>query len=202
MKTGAVIVAAGMSTRMKQFKPLMRIGTRTMAEQVIETFRQAGIREIVLVTGYQAHLLESSLRDTGVTFLDNHQYASTQMFDSAKIGLEYLKDRCDRVFFCPGDIPSFLPSTVSALERQEGDVILPVCQGTSGHPVLIRAALIPEILNYQGTHGLKGALHTLPNLTRVRVEVADTAITMDADTKEDFQRLLDLERKRKEVMKC
>ena len=51
MSIGAVIVAAGMSTRMKDFKQLMKIGDLTMAERVIVNFRRAGVKDIVMVTG-------------------------------------------------------------------------------------------------------------------------------------------------------
>ena len=50
MKAGAVIVAAGMSTRMKQFKQMMKIGNFTMAERVVINFKRAGIQDIVMVT--------------------------------------------------------------------------------------------------------------------------------------------------------
>lgn len=192
MKTGAVIVAAGMSTRMEQFKQLMKIGNRTMAERVVANFQQAGVEEIVMVTGYRCQQLEKELQGFGVTFLRNDHYQTTEMFDSAKIGLEYLWKRCDRVLFCPVDIPFFLEKTVALLLRQQGDIVQPAYQGRSGHPILIQSSLIPEILSYQGQGGLKGALGSLKYVKRVRVPVEDEAVLMDADTREDFQRLADL----------
>lgn len=192
MKTGAVIVAAGMSTRMQQFKQLMKIGNRTMAERVVVNFRQAGVEEIVMVTGYRSQQLEKELQGFGVTFLKNNQYQTTEMFDSAKIGLEYLCKRCEKVLFCPVDIPFFLEKTVALLLAQQGDIIQPVYQKRGGHPILIQSALIPAILSYQGQGGLKGALSSLGNIKRVRVPVEDEAVLMDADTREDFQRLADL----------
>ncbi|GFI51270.1 hypothetical protein IMSAGC020_02480 [Lachnospiraceae bacterium] len=94
-----------MSARMKDFKQLMKIGDLTMAERVVVNFRQAGVNDIVMVTGYQGKKLEKELRHLGTTFLRNDDYETTQMFDSAKIGFTYLKDRCDRILFCPADVP-------------------------------------------------------------------------------------------------
>ena len=108
MRTGAVIVAAGMSKRMRQFKQLMKIGDMSFAERVVMNFKKAGVDDIVMVTGYQADQLEESLKGLDVVFLRNEQYETTQMFDSAKIGLSYMQGRVDRVFFCPVDIPFFL----------------------------------------------------------------------------------------------
>lgn len=196
MKTAALIVAAGMSTRMAQFKQLMKIGSRTMAERVVVNFKQAGITEIAMVTGYRSEQLEKELQSFGVTFLKNARYETTQMFDSARIGLDYLKDRCDRVFFCPVDIPFFMEKTVEILSDQQGDIVQPVYHGKAGHPILIRASLIPAILSYQGEGGLKGALNSIENLKRIRIPVEDEAVLMDADTREDFRRLVDVHNSR------
>lgn len=192
MRTGAVIAAAAMSARMEQFKQQMKIGNRTMAERVIVNFQQAGIREIVIVTGHRCEQIEKELRNFGVTFLKNRDFESTRMFESVKIGLEYMKDRCDRVFFCPADIPFFMANTVEAMLKQDADVVQPVYGEKAGHPILLSAGLIPRILSYAGDEGLRGALRSIEGLRRIRIEVEDEAVLMDADTGEAFQRLADL----------
>ena len=42
METGAVVVAAGMSSRMGEVKPMLCIGSIPLAQRVISTLRQAG----------------------------------------------------------------------------------------------------------------------------------------------------------------
>lgn len=49
VKTGAVIVAAGMSSRRGDFKPLLRIGAISMVQRIIANFQQAGVSPIVLL---------------------------------------------------------------------------------------------------------------------------------------------------------
>ena len=51
MTTAALIVAAGMSSRMGDFKPLLNIGSISIAQRVVATFQQAGVEKIVMVTG-------------------------------------------------------------------------------------------------------------------------------------------------------
>ena len=70
-ETAALIVAAGMSSRMGDFKPMLTIGEMSIAERVITTFQQAGVTRIVVVTGYQAELLERHLAGREVVFLRN-----------------------------------------------------------------------------------------------------------------------------------
>ena len=133
MSTGALIVAAGMSSRMGDFKPMLNIGSISIAQRVVATFQQAGIDRIVMVTGYNATTLERHLAGNGIVFLRNEHYETTQMFDSARIGLSYLRDKCDRVIFTPVDIPLFTAATVQALLDSSAKLACPsagACPGT------------------------------------------------------------------------
>ena len=191
MRVGAVIVAAGMSTRMEDFKQLMKIGDLTLVERVVVNFLRVGIKDIVMVTGYRAEEVEKTLHHYGITFLRNENYETTQMFDSAKMGLDYLKDRCDQVLFCPADVPFFSGDTVKLLLEQKGKLVFPICQDRIGHPIRIDADLIPSILEYQGDRGLKGALDSL-NVTPIRMIVEDEGAITDADTPEDYKYLVEI----------
>lgn len=201
MRYGAVIVAAGMSTRMKQFKQLMKIGDMSIAERVIVNFRRAGVDEIVMVTGYNAENLEKALRDFDITFVRNNNYENTQMFDSARIGLEEINGKCGRVFFCPVDVPFFTDQTVTEeldlMDRNDNiDVIVPECGGKDGHPLLIRGSVIPDILAHNGERGMRGAYEALPEGSVVRISVDDKGAVIDADTRDDYRRLVDLHNER------
>lgn len=184
MQTGAIIAAAGISTRMMQFKQWMKVENRAMAERVIQNCQRAGISDIAVVTGHRSAQLEKELHSFNITFLKNHAYQTTRMFESVKIGLKYFQGRCSRVLFCPVDIPFFMEKTVKALLAQDGDVVQPAYGGKSGHPILICASLIPEILAYSGEGGLRGALGAIPGLKRVRIPVDDEAILMDVNTRD------------------
>ena len=87
MQTAALIVAAGMSSRMGDFKPMLNIGSISIAQRVVASLQQAGVEKIVMVTGYNAVQLERHLSGLGIVFLRNENYEHTQMFESACIGL-------------------------------------------------------------------------------------------------------------------
>lgn len=190
MKIGAVIVAAGIPDQKGTYEQLMKNGELSMAERVVLNFQRAGVKEIVMVTGYQGKLIEKSLKHCGITFLRNEHYEETQMFDSAKIGLEYLRHRCDRILFCPVDVPFFSETTVKKLLKVRGKLVIPVYQKQIGHPIRVDASLIPLILEYKGNQGLKGALDALP-VKPVEVWIEDEGAITDAYTKEDYQHLLE-----------
>ena len=189
MTTAALIVAAGMSSRMGDFKPLLNIGSISIAQRVVATFQQAGVDKIVMVTGYNATVLERHLAGNGLVFLRNENYETTQIFESVCIGMDYLRDKCDRVLFTPVDIPLFTAATIQALLSSEAKLACPVCEGEPGHPTLIASGLIGAILADAGEHGLRGALERCGE-PMVQVPVADKGILHDADTPEDYKALL------------
>ncbi|MGI6193374.1 MAG: NTP transferase domain-containing protein [Christensenellales bacterium] len=190
METGVVIVAAGMSSRMGDFKPMLNIGSISIAQRIIATFKQAGVERIVVVTGYNADVLEHHLAKCGVVFLRNEQYQTTQMFDSARIGLQYLFDKCDRVFFTPVDIPLFTAGTVSKLLHTGAELACPVCRGKRGHPILMSSHIIEKVLADSGENGMAGALSRC-GVPVTEVIVDDAGILHDADTPADYQALLE-----------
>ena len=68
-------------------------------------------------------------------------------------------------------------------------LVTPVCNGTPGHPILIRSSLIESILSNDGNTGLKGAVeHCGTPMYCLNVE--DPGIIHDADTPEDYVELL------------
>ena len=189
MTNAALIVAAGMSSRMGDFKPMLNIGSISIAQRVVATFQQAGVEKIVMITGYNATLLERHLAGNGIVFLRNEEFRTTQMFDSVCIGLRYLKGKCDRVLFTPVDIPLFTAATVRALLETDAPLACPAVDGETGHPTLIAASLFDRILSDSGSDGLRGALERCgAGMTLLPVE--DRGILHDADTPEDYKALL------------
>lgn len=189
MQIGAVIVAAGMSSRMGDFKPMLNIGSISIAQRIVATFHQAGVTKIAVVTGYNAPLLERHLANSGLVFLRNEDYASTQMFDSAKIGLAYLRDKCERILFTPVDIPLFTAMTVTELIESGAELCCPVCEGRTGHPLMIASSLVDAILADSGEGGLQGAIARC-GAEMLQIPVEDPGVLHDADTPADYKALL------------
>ena len=109
MRTGAVIAAAGLSSRMGAFKPMLEIGDTTAVRRIITVLRSVGADPIVLVTGHRAEALETHVADLGVICVRNEQYRTTDMFASVSLGMARICTLCDQFFFTPVDVPLFSP---------------------------------------------------------------------------------------------
>lgn len=191
MRTGAVIVAAGMSSRMGDFKPMLKIGAISMVQRVIANYQQAGVFPIVLVTGYRGDELKKHVAGTGVICVHNEAYAATEMLDSAKLGFSYIADKCDRTFFSPVDVPLFTVNTAAKLKRADAAVVKPVHKGRHGHPILLSARVLPELLSAEAEGGLRRVIDAVCGGNIATVEVDDEGILLDADTPEDYSRLVE-----------
>lgn len=189
-KTGAVLVAAGLSSRMKTFKPLLPFGNSTISCHLVTMLKKMGLDPMIVITGYRAEELEAHLFLTGVRFQKNERYETTQMFESVKIGIEEIAEKCDRILIMPMDIPAITPETFHQVLQTEGKVVRTMYQGKTGHPIVLESAFARTLLSYEGENGLKGAIeHSGVSITNLVVD--DEAVRKDVDTPEEYQELLD-----------
>jgi CTP:molybdopterin cytidylyltransferase MocA len=193
VKFGAVIAAAGLSSRMGAFKPLLPLGNRTVIEQIIHTLRAGPVEDIAVVTGRDAALIEQALADYAVTFIHNKDYANTDMFYSASLGLAWMSEQVDCIFFTPVDIPLFQTDTVRLLAEHMlnsgGHIAIPFYNDTGGHPVAIRSTAVKELIAYKAGGGLRGAINAYRGPCGF-IPVNDSGILYDLDTKEDYRNLM------------
>lgn len=189
MAVSAVIAAAGLSARMRDFKPLLCLGNSTVIHHTMDALRGAGAENILVVTGYQSAVLERHLHFPGVMFLKNERFAQTDMLASIQLGLAALPTGTDRVFVTPADVPLVSSQTLEAMMAVDAQVVRPLYHGRSGHPLLLRADAVERVLAWQGEGGLKGLLNT-GELEVLCVETGDPGIRMDADTPQDYKRLI------------
>ena len=198
----AVISAAGMSSRMGDFKPLMHLGGQVNILREIHTFLSAGVQQVVIVTGNRADEISTAVEkefpgDDRICLVMNPDYASTPMFESVKIGLKEAGqmgfDAEQRgIFFLPVDVPLFTKFTLDALidrfSYDPKDICIPMCDGCDGHPILIRGNALGKVLNGDDRQGLRSVL-AQADLTLARVDVPDPGCMLDADTPEEYRKL-------------
>ncbi len=173
-KTSGLVAAASQ----KATCPTLKLGSISVVQRIVLTFQQAGVFPIVVVTGVQADEVKYSLAGRGVVFLYNEEYEDPELFDSVRMGLDFLKNISERVVFAPVNVPLFAPETLRALLEVQGDIVTPCYCGKGGHPIVLANRIIPDILSYRGNGGLRGALSEKENIRR-RVEVPDEGILLN-----------------------
>ncbi|MCL6478671.1 MAG: NTP transferase domain-containing protein [Peptococcaceae bacterium] len=187
----ALILAAGFSSRMGAFKPLLPLGAATVIEWVITTFRSAGATDIKVVIGYRALDMVAVLKSLPVDVIENGDYPSG-MFSSVKAGVKAITPEVEAFFILPVDIPLIAPLTINkmleAYRIHKAGVVYPCFDGERGHPPLISAANMERILSWNGEGGLRNLLRQWEH-EAVDVEVDDQGVLMDMDTPGDYRRI-------------
>ncbi len=186
MKSGAVILAAGLSSRMGSFKPLLELGGKTMLERAVTTMRRGGVDKIVVVTGHRGGELRRAAAGLDVRCIDNPDYHEG-MFSSVRTGVQKMT-AVDAFFVLPVDIPLVRTATVAMLlsHCRKKTILYPEFDGEKGHPPLIPGLLRKEIVNADGGGGLAAVLVRHPSRS---LAVWDRHILVDADTPEAFAAL-------------
>jgi molybdenum cofactor cytidylyltransferase len=187
-----VVLAAGLSTRMGAFKPLLPLGETTVLESAIATLRNGGVADVVVVTGHRGDELAAAIARAGARRAHNPRFAEG-MYTSVQAGVAALPPDLAAFFLLPCDIPRAGADTVRQLARARAEaaapaVLYPTHLGRRGHPPLIAARLIPGILAAQPAGGLRELLRKYDAL---EIEVDEAGILRDLDTRESYDAMGD-----------
>ena len=186
-----LILAAGLSRRMGEFKPLMRFGGKTLIECTVESMLCAGVSQVVVVLGYRGEeieaILKSHYRDQ-VILVYNNDYASTDMLSSVKCGLAKMP-LCHSYFLLLGDMPMVKKNTfkvlLEAVPLEQPVILFPTLDGYPKHPPLINSYFTQAILAFKEEGGLRHLWHQLEAHT-IKISVEDRGVAIDFDTQQVY----------------
>lgn len=185
----AILLAAGRSSRMGAFKPLLPFGETTVIRNCISNLRAAGVESIVVVLGHRAEEVKMSLIDLPLDFALNPAPES-EMSASIACAVRQLPQEAKAVMIALSDQPA-VPAEVIRLVLKEwslgAKIVKPAFAGRGGHPVLVDLNFSSELLNL-GRGGLRAffAEHRAELRT---IPVDSPFIARDMDTWDDYQAL-------------
>lgn len=192
-KIAALVLAAGYSSRMGAFKPLLPLGETTVIEKAVSSFLAAGIQDIRVVVGHRAGEVIPVLDRLGVKSIINDHY-SRGMYSSVTTGVRSFEPEVQAFFLLPGDNPLVKPQTILELIQfyleSEAGIIYPCFKGLRGHPPLISARYVKSILAWNQPGGLRALLSNYA-MDALNVEVADQGVLLDMDNPVDYQKVLE-----------
>lgn len=184
----ALILAAGQSKRMGQPKMPLPWGNMTVLEHVISTFKDAGIEDILVITGGAREQVEALVGDSAHT-LFNPAYAEGEMLSSIQCGLAALKSRTQATLIGLGDQPQVRESSVKLVMEEYlksgASLIVPSFQMRRGHPWLAAREHWDEILHMSSPESPRDFLNRHANDIRY-VLLDDPGVLKDLDTPEDY----------------
>lgn len=191
----AIILAAGESKRMGQPKMMLKWGKTTVLEHVISVFANAGVENIVVVTGAAREDVEAAIsrlkNDHPVRSVFNEGYSTGEMLSSIQCGLRELRDGVSRAaLIALGDQPQVREGSVRRvceMFKETGNpLVVPSYHMRRGHPWLAEESLWDEILAMRAPQTPRDFLNSHADQINY-VEVDDEGILADLDTPEQYQ---------------
>ncbi|SDM69701.1 winged helix-turn-helix transcriptional regulator [Bacillus sp. OK048] len=91
--TQAVILAAGERTGFKQPIGFLKLGQGTIVERTIKLLHECGIKDIIIITGYESHYYENLTKKySRLTLVKNEDYRWTGTMASLALAQNYIED--------------------------------------------------------------------------------------------------------------
>jgi molybdenum cofactor cytidylyltransferase len=185
----ALILAAGESKRMGQPKMLLPWGSLTVIEHVVTTYLNAGIQDILVVTGGAHGLVEHAIDQYPVRKIHNRDYAAGGMLSSLQYGLSQMPDEAQAALIGLGDQPQGQERSVrlvcDAYRDGRSGLVVPSFQMRRGHPWLVARPLWHEILALEPPESPRDFLNKHADEIHY-VNIDNSTILADLDTPEDY----------------
>lgn len=192
----AIIPAAGMSRRMGQPKQLIPIDGQPMLLTILEPLIASNVTITAIVTRTDIANALSLTDSDNMTIVINDDDQS-DMIDSIRLALTNIQNQHaptpeDGILIVPADQPGLTPDDINgcieAFQSDPSKLVIAEHNNRKGHPLIFRAALIPDVHASLCNTGLR-------NLTRQHADSIRTvicssiAVIRDIDTPDDLDQL-------------
>jgi molybdenum cofactor cytidylyltransferase len=185
---GAVILAAGGSSRLGQPKQLLRFRGETLIRRVVGAAAEAGCDPIVVVVGESGPAIREELRGTRATIVENQEW-QRGLGTSIRRGLREIAS-VDAVILLTCDQPlvdgSVVEQLITAQKGSGKPIVASSYANTLGVPALFERSSFAALLALPDDAGAKKLIEKHANNVAT---IAFEGGAVDIDTPEDFERL-------------
>lgn len=184
-RVAAIVLAAGLSSRMGENKVLAEAGGQPLIGHVLRTLGHLELEDLVVVTGRDAAVVANTV--TTGRIVHNAAFADG-IAGSIKAGLAALSPSVDATFICLADMPlvdaASLAKLLAAFNPVEHrSICVPVFEGKRGNPVLWGRQHFTALSALTGDQGGRVLFDQYADEI-ADVPVASDGVLRDADTPE------------------
>jgi len=188
----AILLAAGKSERMGENKLLQPFGGRTVIQRTLDSLLASRAGEVIVVLGNKAQEINASIGNRRALSVLNPNFAKG-MSTSLVTGLGMVNQQARFIIVALGDQPLITTKVYNqlietALNSDKG-IILPVCKGERGNPIIISTKYRAELLAQTGDIGGRELLKAHPGDV-LEVPVECEGVVININTKEEYEKRL------------
>jgi molybdenum cofactor cytidylyltransferase len=191
-KIGAVILAAGESSRFGRPKQLVQFRGKSLVRRVVDAAKDANCSAIVVVLGSRRDQIERELKETAAIVAENEDWRRG-VGSSIRVGLESAVNQApdiEAIVLLTCDQPFLKTDTIERLiamyEKTKKAIVASSYSETLGVPALFDRSCFQELLALDDETGAKTII--LSNRERV-AELLFLEGKIDIDTVADYEKL-------------
>ncbi len=194
VKTGAIILAAGLSQRMGNInKLLIPIDGKPMVRHTVEQYIEAGIGHIIVVVGHQQARVRAALSGLNVDIIFNDGFDQGQI-TSIRCGLKAIAEKIETVLIGLSDQPLLTASDIKQLlaaflQQSSKSILVPHYQNERGNPIVLSAKQALAVDSDGVRLGCRKLIDKHPEKV-FRFEVTHNHYHCDLDTAMEVSQLL------------
>ena len=170
----------------------MPLGGSTIIEQAVDNLLGSRVDEVVVVVGYRAQELGKKIAKKPVKIVRNRRYRQG-MSTSLIAGLNAIDRRAQAVMIALADQPfvesSLIDELLGEFKKHDRGILIPVCQGRRGHPVILSLRYKERLLALRGDVGARQLIEENPDDV-LEVPVESDSVNVDLNTPEDYTKLI------------
>ena len=191
-KIGAVILAAGESSRFGRPKQLVQFRGKSLVRRVVDAAKDANCSAIVVVLGSKREQIERELKETDAIVAENKDWRRG-IGSSIRVGVESAVNQApniEAILLLTCDQPSLKTNTIERLiatrKKTKKAIVASSYSETLGVPALFDRSCFQELLALDDETGAKVII--LSNRERV-AELLFPEGKIDIDTAADYKKL-------------
>lgn len=187
---GAVILAAGSSSRMREPKQLLSLRGKTLVRASIDTANEAGCSPVVVVIGSDSEKVHVEIADVNAIEVRNMNW-QRGIGSSIRTGVQALINHApdvEAILLLVCDQPAvnahFIERLIAARDGTKKEIVASSYADTVGVPALFDRSLFKDLLSLGDEAGAKSIILQKPERV-AQLPFPDGAI--DVDTWEDWE---------------
>ncbi|HEV8515009.1 MAG TPA: nucleotidyltransferase family protein, partial [Cyclobacteriaceae bacterium] len=161
VKSVAVILAAGSSSRMGQSKQLLKIGGETLIRKTTKEVIDSGVDRVAVVLGSNQEIHRKEIVDLRIEVITNSNWEEG-MGSSIKSGVRYVIDHfplCQSILFTVCDQPlltsDHLKKMIHSFQIEKTSIVASFYSDSPGVPALFDRSMFEKLLEIDDKHGAK-----------------------------------------------
>jgi molybdenum cofactor cytidylyltransferase len=190
--SGAVVLAAGGSSRLETPKQLIKFRGETLVRRAVRAAADAQCAPVVVVVGENGEAIEAELRGTSAVVVPNPEW-QRGLGTSIRCGLRQVADSVEAIVLLTCDQPlvddAVIAELIATRERTGKPIVASRYANTLGVPALFDRSCFAALLALPDDSGAKALIASRPDDVAI-VDFEPGAV--DIDTPEDLDRLTTL----------